>query len=197
MLRNIRFLPLISILIIAFNYPALCQVNTFSKFSLENGRVDYLSYQVGGRTPPVQFPDTVPKTNLSKKSPLTAVVLSGLLPGAGQVYAERYWKIPVIYGFGAWFAINWRKADDLYLQYRSEYGESLVGGSFAGQGDERLRSIRDFYRNERDRFALYIALTYLLNVVDAYVGASLYNFDVSEDLAGESMVRMKISLPLR
>lgn len=131
------------------------------------------------------------------KSPVLAIALSAALPGAGQIYTERYWKIPVIYGFAAWFGVNWKKADDLYQQYRSEYSASLEKSEFGGKGDERLRSIRDFYRNERDRFSLYLGLTYLLNIVDAYIGASLYGFDVSDDLSGASTIRFHLRVPIR
>jgi len=137
------------------------------------------------------------RKDVETKSPALAMTLSALLPGAGQFYTERYWKIPIIYGFGAWFAVNWKKADDLYRQYRDEYSASVASREFLGKGDEQLRFIRDFYRNERDRFSLYLGLTYLLNIVDAYVGASLYSFDVGEDLTGGANLRLNVRLPLR
>ncbi|MBM4168910.1 MAG: hypothetical protein FJ215_07105 [Ignavibacteria bacterium] len=148
---------------------------------------------------PWSFPDTTgrEKSELREKSPALAMTLSSLLPGAGQFYNESYWKIPIIYGFGAWFAVNWKKADDLYRQYRDEYSASVGKKEFGGTGDERLRYIRDFYRNERDRFSLYLGLTYLLNIVDAYVGASLYSFDVGEDLTGSANLRLNVHIPLK
>jgi hypothetical protein len=84
--------------------------------------------------------------------------------------------------------------NDRYTQARSKYQESVLAGENKGQGNERFLYERDFYRDERDRFAFYFALTYLLNIVDAYVGASLYNFDVGDNLSvGASL---KISIPL-
>ncbi len=123
--------------------------------------------------------------------------LSAIVPGAGQVYAHRYWTIPIIYGFGALFVYNWNEADKLYQQYRRDYQQSVEDGDYGGLGDPNLKSTRDFYRNERDRFGVYLLLTYLLNIADAYVGASLYAFDVSEDLGPAQELRVRISLPFR
>ena len=123
--------------------------------------------------------------------------LSAVLPGAGQIYAERYWTIPIIYGFGALFVYNWKEGDKLYQQYRKEYEQSVIQGVYGGVGDPNLKSSRDFYRNERDRFGVYLLVTYLLNIADAYVGASLFNFDVSEDLGSAQDLRVTVSLPIR
>jgi len=123
--------------------------------------------------------------------------LSAILPGAGQVYAHRYWTIPVIYGVGAFLVYNWKEADDLYQQYKAEYEQSVADGDYGGSGDPSLKSSRDFYRNERDRFGVFLLLTYLLNIADAYVGASLFNFDVSEDLGPAQEYRVRFSVPLR
>ncbi|MEX0601877.1 MAG: DUF5683 domain-containing protein [Bacteroidota bacterium] len=134
---------------------------------------------------------------LPRKSPALALGLSAVLPGAGQAYTGRYLRIPVIWGFGYWFSRNWIKANDFYEEYREQFRLSVERGESGGAGNAQFKYIRDFYRDERDRFALYILITYLLNLMDAYVGASLYNFDVGEDLNGTAAVRMKISVPLR
>jgi hypothetical protein len=131
----------------------------------------------------------------SSKSPTTAILLSALIPGAGQVYTGRYWKVPLILGFGAYFVSTWIKMDRHYTESRDAYSASVTAGANAGQGDSRMLYERDFYRDERDRFGFYIVLTYLLNIVDAYVGASLYDFDVGDNLGGGTSV--KISIPIR
>ncbi len=138
-------------------------------------------------------PDTIVVLRQSK-SPLTAVLLSALLPGAGQIYTERYWKVPLILGFGAYFVRQWVRADDLYENARERYRLSVERGENGGQGDGQVLYERDFYRDERDRFGFYIALTYLLNILDAYVGASLYDFDVDDSLNG---VSLRVQIPLR
>lgn len=119
------------------------------------------------------------------------MALSALVPGAGQVYTGRYWKIPIIWGAGIYFGSIWNRANTLYKDARDRYQASLQGG---GTGDAQARYERDFYRDERDRFAFYLAITYALNIIDAYVGASLYNFDVSDDLGGNARLQLKIPI---
>lgn len=131
---------------------------------------------------------------IHSKSPTTAVLLSAILPGAGQIYTGRYWKVPLILGFGGYFGTQWFRMNDRYADSRSKYDESVRVGANKGQGDAQLLYERDFYHDERDRFAFYFAITYLLNLVDAYVGASLYGFDVGDNLGGTSV---KISIPIR
>lgn len=128
------------------------------------------------------------------KSALTAILLSAVLPGAGQIYAERYWSVPIVVGFTAYFIRQWVKADDLYLSARDRYRQSVEQGVEGGQGDGQFLYERDFYRDQRDKFAFYLALTYILNIADAYVGASLYNFEVDDDLNG---VEMKLRIPIQ
>ncbi|MBF8293541.1 MAG: hypothetical protein HW389_86 [Bacteroidetes bacterium] len=132
---------------------------------------------------------------LALKSPATAVLLSAVLPGAGQIYTGRYWKVPIILGFGGYFGTQWFRMNDRYANARSKYQESVLAGENKDQGNAQLLYERDFYRDQRDRFAFYFAITYLLNLVDAYVGASLYNFDVGDNLSGGAS--LKISIPLR
>jgi len=135
--------------------------------------------------------------SISTRSPALATILSAVAPGAGQVYAERYWTIPLIWGFGYWFVRNYIQQDRKYDEWSAAYTRSLQQGVFAGTGDPYIKGIRDFYHNERDRFAFYLVITYVLNVVDAYVGASLYAFDVSEDLGGGENVRAEFRIPIR
>ena len=90
---------------------------------------------------------------------------------------------------------KWLKANDLYLSARGKYQQSVERGENGGQGSAQFLYERDFYRDERDKFAFYFALTYLLNIVDAYVGASLYNFEVTDNLGGGAALRL--SVPIR
>ena len=128
------------------------------------------------------------------RSALTAILLSAVLPGAGQIYAERYWSVPIVVGFTVYFIRQWVKADDLYISARDRYRQSVEQGVGGGQGDGQFLYERDFYRDQRDKFAFYLALTYILNIADAYVGASLYNFEVDDDLNG---IEMKLRIPIQ
>jgi hypothetical protein len=58
-----------------------------------------------------------------------------------------------------------------------------------------LKEYRDFYRNQRDTFGWYIAITYIITLLDAYVDASLFNFEVSPDLQPASELRASVRVP--
>jgi len=130
----------------------------------------------------------------SAKSGSLAMLLSAVLPGAGQIYAHRYYTIPLIWGFGAYFTSIAIKANDHYLMYQKKFAESVVLDTAKHAGDAYMMSTRDFYRNQRDEYFVYLALTYFLNIIDAYVGATLYDFDVSDQLGGSAAIRFKIPL---
>ncbi len=114
------------------------------------------------------------------KSPALALTLSAVLPGAGQIYNGSYWKTPVIFGFAGYFTYAIVVLNDLYSDYRQRFRDSISEELPGGNRD--LRFIRDFYRDQRDRFAWYLGFLYLINLLDAYVEASLSGFDVGEDL---------------
>jgi hypothetical protein len=126
------------------------------------------------------------------KSGTTAMLLSAVLPGAGQVYAHRYYTIPVIWGFGVFFGSQWVKANNVYRKYSSLFAESVQLDTLGHTGNDFWRQTRDQWHDYRDQFAIYMALTYILNIVDAYVGATLYSFDVSDNLGGSAAIRFRI-----
>ncbi len=128
------------------------------------------------------------------KSGNLAMLLSAILPGSGQIYSSRYYTIPLIWGFGAYFSSIAIKSNNKYEDYKGKYLESVRLDTLHRTGDIFIKSLRDYYRNQRDEFIIYLALTYILNIVDAYVGATLYNFDVSDELGGSAAIRFKIPL---
>ena len=107
-----------------------------------------------------------------QKSPWGAVGRSAILPGWGQFYNEDYWHIPVIWGLLGWFGYNWIDNNNNYKIYRDSFIETE-------NNNDKYK--RDFYRDQRDQFTIYIVITYFLNLVDAFVGAHLYDFSVEED----------------
>ncbi|MFO7447247.1 MAG: DUF5683 domain-containing protein [Ignavibacteriaceae bacterium] len=110
---------------------------------------------------------------LMRKSPWGAVLRSAVLPGWGQIYNESYWKAPIVWGIAAWLVYNWIDNNDLYQDYRERYSSTL---------SSRDQEYRNFYRDQRDLFAIYMGLTYVLTLVDAYVDAHLFDFTVEENL---------------
>ena len=118
-----------------------------------------------------------------QKSPWGAVVRSAIIPGLGQFYNESYWKIPVIWSVGALFISGWVYNNNLYKDYKNLFIES---------GNNTYLSYRDFYRDQRDNFAIYLVLLYILNLVDAYVDAHLYDFTIEEDfITGSSRANFR------
>jgi hypothetical protein len=129
-----------------------------------------------------------------KKSGNLAMLFSAILPGSGQLYAHRYYTIPLIYGFGYYFVSSAIKANNRYMEFRGKYSETVRLDTLYRTGDAYIKSVREFYHNQRDEFIFYLALTYFLNIIDAYVGATLYNFDVSDDLGGSAKIRFRIPI---
>lgn len=107
-----------------------------------------------------------------QKSPWGAVLRSAIIPGFGQFYNESYWKIPVIWGVGALFISGWVYNNNLYRDNKN---------LFIATGNSLYKRNRDFYRDQRDNFTIYLVILYVLNLVDAYVDAQLFDFSIVED----------------
>jgi hypothetical protein len=114
------------------------------------------------------------------KSPLEAVLLSAALPGAGQVYLGQVWKLPILYGLIGGFAYG-------VIIQNQRYHQSMDAANmyFAAQTsiDTILalnqQSDWEFYQNDRDKWWIYLGITYIAQILDAYIAANLYDFDVS------------------
>ncbi|MBI3005850.1 MAG: hypothetical protein HYY49_10620 [Ignavibacteriales bacterium] len=128
----------------------------------------------------------------SGKSTTVALLLSAVLPGAGQIYTERYLHAPVVWALGYHLVRQWNIGNNFYRDYGEQYARSVASDTVNQTGNSQLKFIRDFYHDERDRFGLYIIILYVVNLVDAYVGASLYSFEVSDELGGNSAIRLRI-----
>ena len=128
-----------------------------------------------------------------QKSPWGAVLRSAIIPGWGQFYNESYWKIPIVVGLIGYYTYGYIHNNDLYIEYRDKYTESLTQSTL---GNSNYKRIREFYKDQRDLFAVYFGLTYFLNLVDAYVDAHLFDFDVSENpYTHTPQINMKFFLP--
>jgi hypothetical protein len=115
-----------------------------------------------------------------------ATVMSAIIPGLGQAYNKKYWKVGIIYagfgGLGYLFYIN----NFNYNQFREALILSQEPGQngFAhGYSTTQLSTLKAQYRKNRDFAAIGLAAIYLLNIVDANVDAHLKTFDVSDDLS--------------
>ncbi len=121
--------------------------------------------------------------------PKKAGYLSAALPGLGQAYNKRYWKIPIIYGaFGTiGYFIGWN--NNKYQQYRNAYLlqksfplEELDDDLAINISEDNLKRGLDFYRRNRDLLMVVLVGVYIIQILDAHIDAHLMEFDVSEDL---------------
>lgn len=130
-------------------------------------------------------------------SPRKAAIRSALVPGLGQIYNKKYWKLPIVYGAlgasGAVFVYNLTNYRDTRFAYRVKYNmrvnqtDSLLFNSIKSNlqplPEESLRYYRDQFRRDIDYSVLFFLLLWGLNVVDASVDAHLKTFDVGPDLS--------------
>jgi hypothetical protein len=124
--------------------------------------------------------DTVSKYHPTKSAGM-AMLMSAVLPGSGQFYNESYWKVPIVVGLGGYFVYQWLHFNKVYRDYRTQYANSVLADP--PNGNPYFQSLREYYRDQRDTFTWYFFLLYLVNVADAYVDASLYDFSVSDNLS--------------
>lgn len=131
-------------------------------------------------------------------NPTKATWLALVIPGGGQIYNRKYWKLPIFYGgfAGCAYALTWN--GKMYKDYSAAYKDA-VNGNFSSstitdllppnyqysesQLTETLRKRKDTFRRYRDMSIFAFIAVYLLSVVDAYVDAELSNFDIGPDLS--------------
>jgi hypothetical protein len=131
------------------------------------------------------------KVSFSGHSPHKATLYSMIIPGLGQAYNHKYWKIPIIYaGFGTLFYfISFN--DKEYKKYREAYYHSLINdGTEPPVNDyeemydsDFLLDAKNYYRRNRDLSYIISAVWYMLNVADAAVDAHLFTWEVDDDLS--------------
>lgn len=139
--------------------------------------------------------------NTWRPSPKRALWLALVLPGAGQIYNRKYWKLPIIYGgfVGCAYAMRWNNM--MYRDYSQAYLDimdddpttnsfnqflhlgSQITDANKSRWQEIFRKRKDRYRRWRDMSFFVMVGVYALSVVDAYVDASLSEFDISPDLS--------------
>lgn len=126
------------------------------------------------------------RTDSLSHSPLKATLFSAVIPGAGQIYNKKYWKLPIVYG-GLGTCIyfidrNTRK----YKVYRdgliAEQDGDPATVNTTGYTAFQLDQLQDTYRSWRDLSWIICAGVYVLQILDANVDAHLFYFDVSKDL---------------
>lgn len=136
-----------------------------------------------------------------KPDPKRAMWLAIVIPGAGQIYNRKYWKLPIVYGgfIGCAYAMRWN--NQMYMDYSQAYLDISdndpntksytqflhLGTQITSANEERFKQIfksrKDKYRRWRDLSFFCMLGVYALSIIDAYVDASLSSFDISDDLS--------------
>lgn len=121
--------------------------------------------------------------------PGKAALRSALLPGLGQAYNKKYWKIPIIYAGIGTLAYFVKFNNTEYKRFSTAYrlrldGDSTTVDEFANTGlqEADLKTQKDYWHRNRDLCIIGIAAVYILNVIDAYVDAHLFYFKVSDSI---------------
>ena len=155
--------------------------------------------------PPINCPevfsgqnDTIVLNNLSRErsetrfnpDPARSAMYSAVLPGMGQIYNRKYWKVPIVYAGFAGIGWYMNFTNEEFVRYRNALDFRIDGNpqtvdEFIDDPrytEEVLTRFKDYYRRQRDLTFILTAVFYALNIIDATVDAHLIDFDVSEDL---------------
>ncbi|WP_299101361.1 DUF5683 domain-containing protein [uncultured Winogradskyella sp.] len=166
----------------------LCFVSVL--FSYSQIETDSTSIAVNDKV--VIATDTLVKTPIDPLRPAKAAFLSAVLPGLGQAYNKRYWKIPIVWGAIAGgvlvYDFNTKQLD----RYRDAYKRRLAGfkdDEFYGDGDspnistDALVRAQTQARRNKDLSLLVTLGFYALNILDANIDAHLLQFNVDDNLS--------------
>lgn len=144
-----------------------------------------------------------------KPDPKKAVLMA-LVPGLGQIYNRKFWKLPIVYGglMGCMYAVTWNNRN--YQDYSAAYKDIMMDAEepnrpveefhtswqdFLGVGYDpkewvtntnfqtQLKNRKDYYRRYRDLSIIITVGVYALSIIDAYADAQLFDFDISPDLS--------------
>jgi hypothetical protein len=135
--------------------------------------------------------DTVKTNEIDPLTPAKAAFYSAILPGLGQAYNKKYWKIPLVYGAIGTSLYFYLDNNKKYHQYRDAYKRRLEGYSddnYTYLDNSRLIAGQKFYQRNRDLSALFIVAFYALNIIDANVDAALLQFNVDENLSVRPLI---------
>lgn len=162
---------------------------------------DTVSVSVVAKSRKKKEPKTPRDWSTWKPDPQRAMWLAMVLPGAGQIYNRKYWKLPIFYGgmMGCIYAMNWNNM--MYKDYSQAYLDIMdddpttqsyntflhLGRQIDASNEERYKKLfksrKDKYRRWRDMSFFCLIGVYALSVIDAYVDAELSQFDISKDLS--------------
>lgn len=120
------------------------------------------------------------EVKVTKKSPTNAMLYS-IVPGGGQIYNEQYWKAGIVIGGLSGLGTS-------VIYWNNKFNDTKLRINALGEDPDEaeldlLKRRREFYRDYRDQMAVYFFAFYMASIIDAYVGAQLYEFETGEDLS--------------
>jgi hypothetical protein len=124
-----------------------------------------------------------------EKMPKKAAWGSAIVPGLGQVYNKRWWKVPLIYGGFAAFIVSYQDNNKQYhiflkeVQYRLANNYNPQNPAYAAYSFDGLVRIKDNYLRNKELSIIGGVVVYAVNIIDAYVDAKFFRFDISENLS--------------
>ncbi len=126
-----------------------------------------------------------------KHSSLSAVAYSLALPGAGQIYNKKYWKLPIVYGGLGWMGYRIHRTTQTHRLFRDAYiariddDPSTQDTRFILFTDANVNSRRLESKRQQELAIIGFGVVYILVAVDAFVDAHLWSFDINDDLSME------------
>ena len=140
-----------------------------------------------GKTEPIlSSKDTIKNQEINPLAPAKAAFYSAILPGLGQVYNKKYWKVPLVYGALGTTLYFYSTNNSKYHEFRNAYKNRLAGiknDKYSYLDDARLITAQKFYQRNRDLSLLLTVAFYVLNIIDANVDAHLGQFNVNDNLS--------------
>ncbi|TXD85086.1 hypothetical protein ESY86_00625 [Subsaximicrobium wynnwilliamsii] len=170
-----------------YSFALLCFWSLLS-FSQEDKPPEDVSTKNEVQTNLIRIQDSVKTEPLNVLAPAKAAFYSAVLPGLGQAYNKKYWKIPLVYaaiGIPAYFYVS---NDKEYKRVRDAYKDRLAGvdqsgTEFANVSNDGLIRAQRGYRRNKELALLLSIVGYALNIIDANVDAHLMQFNVDENLS--------------
>jgi hypothetical protein len=144
----------------------------------------------------IVFKDSLKSETIDPLRPAKAAFYSAILPGLGQVYNKKYWKVPLVLGAIGTSTYLYIDNQKSYNLYRDEYKNRLLGNisdspSLNRLTDSQLITAQKQFQRNRDLSALFIVGFYVLNIIDANVDAALSQFNVSENLTFKPVINKR------
>jgi len=138
-------------------------------------------------SPYIDSGEKPPKARLFSGRPGKAALYSLILPGAGQAYNKRYWKVPIVWGVMGGVGYIMYDNIQIYKDYKFRYEQALINGSDPDNEytTEQLRLLRNQSNKNRQLTIFLFAFAWMANSIEAYTDAHLMEFDIDEDLSIE------------